>query len=339
MSFRVATYNAGLAVGLLPYATERAERVVTALSALEVDLLFVQEFWLDSHWEFLRRALAPRLPYDARPSPILKRTAACQAEQLRPLVECASRWCAGRRDEDLARCVVEHCAPTALTLPTPCLNCIASHPEGTLEEIVGRCVGNSADSVSAGLGSSRYGGLIAYGGSFGTGLIARTPLLDVDQLVFESSVNARGAIYARLGVPAFGELAVIATHLSPGGAEHPPQVHRLLSWLADKAPNGPAILLGDLNMTPANPLFRLLESAGFSAPPPPHGFATYTPNGLGTGEAPTAGIQLDHILLREIDAPAAARRVLDQPIHLSVGEQTVLTTLSDHFGVLVEFDS
>ena len=44
---RVATYNAGLAVGVLKYADERAAMVAQTLAKEDVDLLCVQEVWLE----------------------------------------------------------------------------------------------------------------------------------------------------------------------------------------------------------------------------------------------------------------------------------------------------
>ncbi|WP_437759909.1 endonuclease/exonuclease/phosphatase family protein [Sorangium sp. So ce1389] len=336
MPFQVATFNAGLAVGVLPYATERVPRVIEALAGLDVDLLFVQEFWLDAHWDLLRRALESRLPHAFRPEPAHPAAhGACSASQVRPLVACAEAKCDGLTDEALARCVVQSCASTALTLPTPCLNCIASRPVGTIHEIVDRCVGEPTASQASPAGrSSRYGGLIAYGGSFGTGLLARAPLEARDILVFESTVNARGALYARVAAPGLGALHIFAAHLSPGGAEQPPQVERLLAWVDEKAGGAPALLLGDLNTTPGSSLFRRLEGAGFRDADVPDRRGTFSHDGLGTGDVGDSGWRLDHVLLRGLDARLRVGRILDAPVTISAEGRPVRTTLSDHFGVL-----
>ncbi|WP_437563378.1 endonuclease/exonuclease/phosphatase family protein [Sorangium sp. So ce542] len=336
MPFRIATFNAGLAVGVLPYATERVPRVVEALAALDVDLLFVQEFWLDAHWDLLRRALESRLPHALRPEPAHPAPrAACSASQVRPLVACAEAKCSGLTDEALARCVVQSCAPTALALPTPCLNCIASRPVGTIHEIVDRCVGDPAAPAAPAAGSSsRFGGLIAYGGSFGTGLLSAAPLDDRDLLVFESTVNARGALYARVAAAELGALHVFAAHLSPGGPEQPPQLERLLDWVDAKAGRAPALLLGDLNTTPGSSLFRRLERAGFRDADVPDRRATFSHDGLGTGDVEDSGWRLDHVLVRGLDAGLRADRILDEPITMQAAGRAVRTTLSDHFGVL-----
>jgi hypothetical protein len=67
---KVATFNAGLAVGVLPNVGERLPHVLQALSALDVDVLFVQEFWLESHWDALCTRVRERFPHALRPKPL-----------------------------------------------------------------------------------------------------------------------------------------------------------------------------------------------------------------------------------------------------------------------------
>jgi endonuclease/exonuclease/phosphatase family metal-dependent hydrolase len=340
---RVATFNAGLAVGVLPHSTERLPRVIESLAALDVDLLFVQEFWLDAHWERLRAALAPQLPHAFRAEPVHRAPhAPCTVDQVRPLVACAEARCAGLSDEALARCVVTHCSSTALALPTPCLNCLASHPVGTLSEILARCVGDES-SRDAGPTPSTQGdrdrGLIAYGGSFGTGLLSRWPLDDVGVLVFDATVNARAALHGRMVTPSGAELLVFAVHFSPSGSERELQVELLLGWIEEKAGSAPALLLGDLNTTPGSRAFQRLEQAGFREPDPSDHRATYAADGLETGRVTESGWRLDHVLVRGLDAPVGTQRILDEPITIGVAGRRVKTTLSDHFGVLATIDA
>jgi endonuclease/exonuclease/phosphatase family metal-dependent hydrolase len=303
---RVATFNAGLAVGYLPNVKARLPHVVEALSAIDVDLLFVQEFWLDEHWDRLCDALAKRLPYTFRPPHVVVASGGCTTEQLAPLLACTRKHCAGLRDEELAACVVRHCATYALTIAPSCVNCMTHNIDGTIEEMVARCGGETKDGKHA---------PIAYGGSFGTGLLSRVPLADIDTISYRSSINARGAIYARAG-----DLHVFATHLSPGGLggfEQGPQFDELVDFAAAK--RGPAVLLGDLNTSSGSQLFGKLRTAGFREP-----------DKLDT--RPTCySSRIDHILVRDIDDVVTTQRILDARITLPSGERT---TLSDHYGVL-----
>lgn len=331
MLFRAATFNAGLAVGLLPWPTERLPHVVGALAELDVDLLFVQEFWLEPHWDELVRAAARSFPHSFRAPPTQPAVkGACSEEELEPLVACARAHCDGRAGDELGRCVVRSCAATAASMSTACLNCVVSHPVGTLEEILAPCIGSGAKEATP--PRAPTAGMVAYGGSFGTGLLARTPLLDRDAITFEASVNARGALYARLADP---PLHVFATHLSPGiHDEQAAQIDRLLAWVDEKAGAAPAMLLGDLNTGPdASPsLYRRFEAAGFVDPY--RAGCTYCHGALGHGRAGESGWILDHVLFRGVDGDLRANRILDDELVIDVRGTRVRTTYSDHFGVV-----
>jgi endonuclease/exonuclease/phosphatase family metal-dependent hydrolase len=212
-----------------------------------------------------------------------------------------------------------------------CINCVVSHPVGSLDEILSPCTGEAgarrAPNVEA--PTSAYGpaGLVAYGGSLGIGFVARVPLEEPDVIVYaESTLNARGAVYARVsGVHVFG------THLSPGIVhEQEAQIDRLFEWIAEKAgATAPTIVLGDLNTGPnATPsLYRRFVDAGFVNPYPQGRDA------LGTYGHGRSGWILDHVLFRNIHGRASAERILDEPLVLEVGGRRVRTTYSDHCGV------
>jgi endonuclease/exonuclease/phosphatase family metal-dependent hydrolase len=272
-----------------------------------------------------------------RPDPLLPAGGAvCTKEELAPLVACAKKHCRGMRDEALARCVVNHCTAEGFALPSECLNCIASHPSGTLDEIVARCIGAASPAVAApgAMSNSRYGGLIAYGGSFGTGLLSRTPLLDPEVLAYYATVNARGAVFVRVTAGDLGPMNLFATHFSPGGAEQETQVDELLAWIQTKGRNSPTVLLGDLNTTPGSSLFHKIQRAGFREPDEVDTRATFG-SGLGTGRVNATGWRIDHVLVRNAPLRVTSRRIFDTPIKLNVAGG-VRTTLSDHFGVLAE---
>jgi endonuclease/exonuclease/phosphatase family metal-dependent hydrolase len=326
---RVATYNAGLAVGVLPLVTERLPHVIDALSALEVDVLFVQELWLDAHWDALATRLASRFPHAVRPPVDARIAGGCREEEVAPLVLCANAHCRGLRDEALAQCVVTHCASVALAMPSRCTNCIATHPSGTLDEIVSRCLRPPELLLHADDGPS---GLMAYGGSFGTGLLSRLPLHDVSFFTYRSTVNARGAIHARIEHEELGDVHVVATHFSPGGAEQGPQVEELVAFLRQRVAGAPAVLLGDLNTTSGSSLFRLLEAEGLREPDELDTRGTYSASGLGTGRISASSWRIDHVLTRAL-GHVRSERVLDEAVLVTAAGRPVMTTLSDHFGV------
>jgi endonuclease/exonuclease/phosphatase family metal-dependent hydrolase len=135
-----------------------------------------------------------------------------------------------------------------------------SHPVGTLDEILAPCLGLGAGAATPPPARIRgeasvYGpaGLLAYGGSFGTAFLSTTELHDCDVLVYDTTtVNARGALYARVDAPGIGDLHVFGTHLSPGiHEEQTRQIDELFAWIDEKAgAHAPAIVVGDLNTGP-----------------------------------------------------------------------------------------
>jgi endonuclease/exonuclease/phosphatase family metal-dependent hydrolase len=329
---KLVTFNAGLAVGVLPYATERVPHVARAIAELDADLVFLQEVWLDSQWDAVVAAARARFPHFFRPPAAARVThGACSPEEVAPLSECARRHCDGLEGDELGQCVVRRCAQHAFSMSADCINCVVSHPVGTLDQILAPCTGKAgarrAPNVDA--PASAYGpaGFVAYGGSLGIGFLSRLALEDRDVIVYpESTLNARGAVYARAG-----GLHVFGTHLSPGIIhEQEKQIDRLFEWIDEKAGrDAPTIVLGDLNTGPnASPsLYRRFVDAGFVNPYPKGRDA------LGTFGHGRSGWILDHILFRNVEGRASAERILDEPLDIDVGGRRVRTTYSDHCGV------
>lgn len=329
---KLVTFNAGLAVGVLPYATERVPHVGRALAELDADLLFLQEVWLESQWDAVVAKTRARFHHVFRPPAAARIThGACSPEEVAPLVACARKHCDGLTGDELGQCVVRHCAQTAFAMSPDCINCVVSHPVGSIDEILAPCTGESgakrAPDVPA--PASAYGpaGLVAYGGSLGIGFVSRLPLESPDLIVYpESTLNARGAVYAHVG-----GVHVFGTHLSPGIVhEQERQITRLFEWIDEKAgSDAPTIVLGDLNTGPnASPsLYRRFLDAGFVNPYPKGRDA---PGTFGHGRS---GWILDHILFRNIEGRANAERILDEPLDLEIGGRRVRTTYSDHCGV------
>lgn len=350
-ALRVATYNAGLAIGFIPRTTERAPRVVEALSSAELDLLCVQEFWHDEHWQQLVAASSSRLPHTHRQPAAASGSLSCAAAEVQPLRECMQQRCPGLTTDLLGACVLAQCASAAQRMSTGCINCLLSHPVGGEAEISARCVVPAAPTKARAAAARRslHDGVVPYGGSFGTGLLSRTAPLERDAIVFPATLNPRGALYMKLSQPWLGRpLHAFCTHLTPGNEqEQAPQVEQLLDWITRKAaPGDPVVLLGDLNLGPAispsihpqsAPLYARILSAGFSDPyaeAPQPGCTFCRANPLNGGSGP-AGSLIDHVLVRGYPGPAEGERWLHEPLLLREGGREVRTAYSDHYGLLV----
>ncbi|HMJ15454.1 MAG TPA: endonuclease/exonuclease/phosphatase family protein, partial [Polyangiaceae bacterium] len=135
------TFNAGLAVGILDHAAERAPEVARALASEAPDVLCVQEFWLEEHWQMLVKAAGDRLPERIHPEPLSAQDAKpCTSSEIAPVEACINQHCADEGAADLARCAVRHCRHVAPTLSTSCLGCLSRNPMRVASEILADCV-------------------------------------------------------------------------------------------------------------------------------------------------------------------------------------------------------
>lgn len=357
-TLRVATYNAGLAVGVLPHAAERAAPVAQALAALPADLVCVQEIWLESHWQQLTAAVGPRLRHALRPPAARKTLSRCGDREARPVLRCVQQNCSAVSQQNLASCAVRECGHFVTSLSSACTECLTRDPLRTLAKVASECVPAGLQVPAA---PAVRGSTYVYGGSYGIGLLTNADVVEEDFLRFESEQLARGALYARLRPRAgSADLHVFCTHLTadtrgvayPARAgswksEHARQVQELRAWIGRKAPGGSAtLLLGDLNTGPSLPdadirgrvpeQYASFAALGFSNPYV-HGArapaCSYCSANTVNGGSARGGSLIDHILVRGPLRALGAERVLDQPLELDVGRERVRSHLSDHFGV------
>ncbi len=347
-SFRAASYNAGLAVGFVDNAAERAPVVADALGELDVELLVVQEVWQSEDVEAVEAATSEALPnqifLDPSPDPD-PGPPSCTLPDLDPLQQCIEQNCSDVSDDDLVDCVLANCGSQFGALSGDCQSCLGANIGLPIDTVIDNCTSSSA----------RF----AYEGSFGIGLLTSAEILDQDSTVFESELNRRAVIYALLDTAQLGEVHVFTTHLSavfddiphPGGRtweeEQADQVTALLDFIGDKADDGkPVLVMGDLNFGPAGDAYRaeivenydaLVEGGGFANPYVESAAATCTfcdDNPL-IGAGGPGGVLIDHVLVADFDGEVTAERILDEVVEINVEGETVETALSDHYGVLV----
>ncbi|RYE90108.1 MAG: hypothetical protein EOO75_10695, partial [Myxococcales bacterium] len=335
-------------------ASARAPRVIEGLAQAPVDLMCVQEFWLDEHWQQLTTAAAARWPHSHR-GPTQTVATRCQASELAPLQACARQRCAGQGSDTLASCVVAGCAAMASKLGAGCLDCLIERPLGSIDEITGRCqAGAPVAPVSKPAGgkprpAAGPGAKVptAYGGSSGTGLLSSAPLTDRDVLEFPATLSKRGALYARMIRPEGPSLHVFCAHLDTGEREQRQQLDQLLGWVGQKTADGaPVLLLGDMNTGPTlasagvrarHPAhFERLQQAGFRSvyAEQPGARCTFCDgNPLNGGAGGDQGTLIDHVLVRGSLVGAGAERLLREAISVPVGGQPLRTAPSDHYGL------
>jgi hypothetical protein len=151
----VVTYNAGLAVGFVPGANERAPGTAAALVELEAEVACLQEVWLPEHIEIFEDAAADSYTDTFFPAPQPDEPAepACTNEEIDPLITCMETYCGDSCIDELPACLLASCGLTFLTLDRSCMECAQANVGNPLEEIESTCT-----TVS-----TKY----SYGGAFG----------------------------------------------------------------------------------------------------------------------------------------------------------------------------
>lgn len=360
--FRVATYNAGLAVGVLKYADERATPVVQTLAGEDVDLLCVQEFWLEEHWRMLTEATAKRLPSTFR-LPAEGKAMSCGEAEVAPLAACAAAKCKRAATHEIAACLLAGCAGELTKISADCFQCLAASPRARPEEIAQACVGPRGQPASAAApgAATAHGGPEAfrvYSGSAGTGILTNAEILERDSLILPSVLDRRAVLYTKLGTP-LGELHAFCTHLTANlaGVPHPgkaswrrdqsAQIDALLGFVEKKAAGRPAVILGDLNTGPAigsaispslpDHYARLVQS-GFLNPYATQGDVqcSYCFDNPLEGGRGTRGVLIDHVLLRGFGGRVLVGGQFMRPlVTVEPAGKPVRIGLSDHYGVSV----
>lgn len=343
----VATYNAGLAPGFVPLTAERGPRTIEALAAQGgLDVVCVQELWLEESVRALEAATAERWPNTIFPPPDPGTGAgggapACEASEIDPLQACVLASCADVPAGELAMCVLGACQAELGALPSDCSTCLAANIGASFEEIRLTC-------------STSPGSEFAFGGSFGLGLLTDAEILEQDFLLLDSTFNRRGVIYARLDTPQRGPVNTFCTHLTPifddipfPGAgswedEQAAQIDALLAFVEEKAgADEPVVLLGDMNTGPALDVvaaeapdnYARLVGAGFDNPyVQPQAACTFcADNPLVSDDADS--VVIDHVLVRGLMVNGTARRFLTEDITVEVDGNPVPAAYSDHYGV------
>ncbi|WP_437959832.1 endonuclease/exonuclease/phosphatase family protein [Sorangium sp. So ce119] len=359
--FRVATYNGGLAMGVLKYVDERAEPLIRALAEQPVDLLCVQEFWLEEHWQKLVAATSSTLPGTFRLPPGHE-DGGCSRQETDPLVACAAQRCAGLTQHALLPCLLQSCSARLTSLSPDCFNCLAANPRKGPDELAQACVRTQPKSAAGVRPPARAGGATApeaYSGASGTAVLTNAEILERDSLVLPSAIDRRAVLYTRLSPPSIGELHVFCTHLTASleGVPHPrntswqkdqsAQIDALLAYVDRKTGGrGATLLLGDLNTGPA-------IAPSISARLPAHydrllarGFVnhyasqedakcTYCFDNPLDGGKGTRGLLIDHVLLRGFEGQVSGTQIMRSSLTIEAGKKKVKSGFSDHYGLLV----
>ena len=343
--FSIVTYNAAL----LPwdgqeYVGERIPEIAEALNALNADVICLQEVWDDSYFTQILDGMGQDYVhyFQARtvdPSPEQNPEIHCEdQEALEALVDCYDTQCAPSNIPTY-NCTQTVCNDLYVELSDKCIYCIMTNPDWGSAACV---LGGATDYV--------------YGGRNGLGFISKMPLTETTYTPYASALANRGVLSATVG-----GRRVHCTHLAapeyenipyaesgmPYGSFHEEQMGSAELMLSLTDPERCEMIVGDLNsgrsFGASGPAYYqetidLLETAGFE-------------NKWDTPECTWCNANtlvrhgedawIDHVLVRGCgDESLTFTRVLDEEVQIrSVTDGWVYSSLSDHYGVMVEIIS
>ena len=359
----VVTFNAGLAPGIVPYATPRAPSVVHTLQTTDWDIMCLQEIWKDEDRDAIVNALhlTPEhvLFADTRGKNEFPNTR-CDALQVIPIVSCILAHCgADSTDERAAVCALDQCKRELLLMylagGKSCLNCLLATAGESLDRSSATCLGSGASRL--------------YGGRNGVILMSKTPLRNTAVIDIPSSGANRVGLFATVDVPGLSApLNVACTHLS-SPAQIPPtqtgyadweseqraQLEAISTVLLARAAGGPAILVGDLNtgdgshgLTGTSPsVWDDARRLGYRDAMATAGASFCTECGENTlAPTPNEDATIDHVLVapdlgsgQEKLTPTCAQRLFtDKVVIRGYNGEPVRTNLSDHYGFKAKFN-
>lgn len=366
---RVLTFNAGLAPGLVRYASQRLPLAAKEVAAQDADVVCLQEVWTDAARDAAIAALGlPPANVFYTDTGGQNETGAdyCAPGELDGMLSCVRSKCADEAPEDLTLCASNECVEEGTILylrSRSCLNCVVASVGRSASEIVRAC-GRPP-------GASRV-----YGGNNGVLLASRWPLLDKEVLPLPASGANRVALIAGVEVPGKGRVEVACTHISAKARVSPTnpefgdwteeqltQMRLIAEKLSGRGPDRPHLLVGDLNFSQRNDAvgvsalmwstWRLAADLGFVSPgeyaEPPFCSWCSTNRLVGHGEDHL----IDHVLVRNPPSspspfsaltrysvsPVCAYPVFREPVPLNDRRgRSVITALSDHYGIIVELD-
>ncbi len=350
----VTTYNIGMAVGYVPYATQRIEPAVAAVAALETDIFCGQEYW---EWD--ESTITPLTDSIAAFNSELSNTfyidpsqdrscpGGCTATEMGPLSTCMREACAEVDPGELVNCGIANCPDAVSTLGGACVNCVVQQ------------IGSDLDQIEAACGSENFEPIdcYAYGGSFGTLIASKYPFIETSHTVLESHTNRRGVLYAHIDTP-MGGIHTFCTHLTAAFTDIPfpeeigswqeeqmAQIDALRAFIDEKAKDGQVILLGDFNTGPVvegravaevpDNYAALIEGFSSAYPTQADADCTFCADNplIGSGDHEEA-VLIDHILVRGFeDHTVEVMRVLNGRLNIDDNGTEKETAYSDHYGL------
>jgi endonuclease/exonuclease/phosphatase family metal-dependent hydrolase len=293
----------------------------------------LQEVWTDDDADEFQDALRDLYPYSFR-----EKTEDTAGKS----VECGiwNTW-------QLDRCVKNNCAPVGISAEE-CVLTKCADRYNKLSDSCKLCLAANTDSptwCAIWPGAPQY----TSDGRNGLLLLSKHPIGAPSYTPFDTALVKRGMITAEIQ-----NTTVHCTHLSSDLKVVPyPEGRALASWIEEQKEQVITIqkatlqgqctvLLGDLNTGPDTPtltgevpeIFNLISLIGFEEPWPNAPCTWCSDNPLAGSDTER---QLDHIMVQSCpDMELHYQRVLDRPTFIDHDDKTLLSRLSDHYGLRLD---
>lgn len=325
----VVTYNLGLAHGAVALADERMPAQIEAVSALNADVVCLQEVWTDADNTAFLDAVKASYPYS-----------------MREVIEDdsdASTPCGVCKTLRMKHCAEKKCLDKGISV----FECVDTGPcvdrYNALTDDCKRCLAANVDAAS----SCALGGAQELGndGRNGILLLSKHPIENARYVPFDAFLLSRGMLVADINGYRVG-----CTHLSADLGMLPyPQDAAVKSWaeeheaeirkVSEELGGGQCtIFTGDLNTGPDGQdigselpdSWALLGQEGFDEPIPAP-LCTFCMDNVLAGTP--KNLNLDHVTFRGCPdgLKVSYERMFDQPIRVEGHPDE--TRLSDHYGV------
>ncbi|TNF33258.1 MAG: hypothetical protein EP329_08525 [Deltaproteobacteria bacterium] len=349
----VATYNIGLAAGFVDYAAQRRPQIVEALSAVDADLLCLQEVWTQDDVDAVIAGTSDVFPYNhyAYIEDHTIGPPSCEAGPLGTLRTCVEDKCAGVAAGELAGCVIDSCKDQFFGTAPACQGCLAANLGKEFDAIFEACTHGSE--------------LYTYSGSNGLLVLSKLPLSNQSHAKLDSSLTQRSILGATVTLPKLGAVDFFCTHIAADLAgeityngdygsfegENLHQTDEILAFIADHTTAGALpILAGDFNSGPEiapdidselpSGAYTALTGAGWrslavTAAP----LCSFCADNLLVSDGHDDTL-IDHVWVKGLGGAfdTSVTRLGTAPITIDDNGTSVTTNLSDHFGTAVQFD-
>ncbi len=352
-TFKLTTFNVGLAHTYVPYAEQRIPIIKDILKSNDSDVLCLQEVWRQQDRDAILNHVASEYPFSVFEEIEQQRASkkpVCRVSQLfgkDKFVTCTQKRCKDLDGDDFTSCVIEKCQDSLTRLKDRNRECAAA-----LMSQVGK---SAIKAVLAVINPFKRATMFSYGGGNGLLILSKKEIVASKTIDFSdiSTLNRRQALSAKIQ----GVGNVLCTHLTANLVNDAPYAGQFSSWneenyeqarrLMDHAESleGPTFIMGDFNTGRAGfddsydleifdemvESFNFISSYGYSNHYVQNdsGCTYCTLNELNDTRTST---QIDHIFVRGATV-IESRREYTKKYLIDTGKQSLEVYASDHFGI------